>query len=86
MELKIILMDEHYALIHASSISFTTLKGESQVLTGHEDGFFVLKKDCIVVVGENSGAERKFSLKNGMLAFLNQTEATLTADKIEEIK
>ena len=85
MKLLTILNDFYHSKMQCISISFASARGHTQVLKGHANSFFKLKSGIVEITVSNNSKVR-YSVRNGLISFLDQENATLLSDSLELMK
>lgn len=83
INLKIIVNDKLYSESKISSISLNTENGNMKTMDYHANGFFEAETDKVILEDLNK-KKIEFTVKNGMIAMLDQHNATLLCNKIVE--
>ena len=85
MKLLTIMNDFYHSKMQCVSISFSTSNGDLEVLKGHADSFLKLTQGIVEITAYDNSKVRYF-VRDGLISFLDQENATLLSDSLELLK
>lgn len=85
IKVSVIVHDNLYKKIVGSSLNFTSVLGATEILNNHSDIFSVVQPGIINIKINNGSEDVNLLVFDGLISFLNNSEATIMATKLFDL-